>query len=233
MSDGPDMLVSTVVMPERGVFTVRVDDALARSGAVHPGSRGRFIVALDYGEDAGEAVATDLYDPAVHGSRIPGFRLLRALTEEDGRVIEENGRLAATLCNTFLSVAKEAAPDLRISGSRLSFGRTRLFIRYVSERGRPDFSEAQNRIRRQFGVEVNLRAMGPRDLVAENGGIGVCGRVCCCNSWQRRYPANIAPPHRDSLPTLVNGMCGRFKCCLAFERAKCEDNGRTPSADGV
>ena len=213
------LLVAKVQMPERGVFTVRVDEELARTGCVSQGTTGRFIVALDYGEDVGTVVETGFYDPAVHGDRIPGFRLVRPFEPEDEKVLEENAVRAEKMRAAFLTAARERLPELRIPVVRLSFGRHKLFLRYVCEQPHPDFTSAQEALRRQFGVEVNLWAMGPRDEVAELGGLGPCGRVCCCCSWQRRYPSHLAPERRSAFPALMNGTCGRFKCCLAFERA--------------
>ena len=219
---GPEMLVSKVLMPERGVFLVRVDDDLAFAGAVAVGTRGRFVVSLDYGEDVGTVVATERYDPAQHGTRIPGFRLVRPFAPSDERTLAENDTLAAAMCSSFRTAVKESVPDLRIPRARLSFGRQKLFIRYVTETTRPDFSAAQALLKQPFGVETSLWAMGPRDEVAELGGLGPCGRVCCCCSWQRRFPSHISPDRRETLPALMNGTCGRFKCCLAFERASQE-----------
>ena len=53
-----EMLVSRVQMPERGVFLVRVDEDLVRSGVVKEGTKGRFMVLLDYGEDVGVVIET-------------------------------------------------------------------------------------------------------------------------------------------------------------------------------
>ena len=68
--------------------------------------------------------------------------------------------------------------------------------------------------------QMLIAELEARDEVSEIGGLGPCGRVCCCCSWQRRYPSKLAPDRRtsSSLPALMNGTCGRFKCCLAFER---------------
>ena len=215
-----DILVAKVLMPERGVFAVRVDEPLAISGEVKSGMTEQFVVALDYGEDVGRVFCIQQYDPAVHGERIPGFRLLRALDDRDVKTLSENETLAAAMRNAFLSFAKDVVQDIRVPVARLSLGREKLFLRYVTERGKVDLSAAQTALKRQFGVDVSLWAMGPRDEVSELGGLGPCGRVCCCNSWQRRYPSKLAPDRRSgsSLPSLMNGTCGRFKCCLAFER---------------
>lgn len=215
-----EFLVAKVLMPERGVFAVRVDESLVSSGAVNIGTRGRFIVALDYGEDVGQVFCMQPYDPAIHGDRIPGFRIVRTFEEQDWKVLSENETLASAMRNAFLSFVKDTIQDIRIPVARLSFGRKKLFLRYVTEQSKVDLSFAQESLKRQFGVDVSLWAMGPRDEVSEIGGLGPCGRVCCCCSWQRRYPSKLAPDRRsgNSLPSLMNGTCGRFKCCLAFER---------------
>ena len=59
----------------------------------------------------------------------------------------------------------------------------------------------------------------PGDEVGLLGGLGPCGRPCCCATWQRRYPSHLnADRFRGENPARLNGTCGRFKCCLAFER---------------
>ena len=214
------ILVAKALMPERGVFAVRVEESLVVSGAVTADTSGRFVVALDYGEDVGRIFGVQLYVPSVHGDRVPGFRVVRELEAQDEKTLSENETLSSAMRNAFLSFAKDAVGDIRVPVARLSLGRKKLFLRYVTELPKVDLSSAQEALKRQFGVDVSLWAMGPRDEVSEIGGLGPCGRVCCCCSWQRRYPSKLAPDKRSgtSLPSLVNGTCGRFKCCLAFER---------------
>ena len=214
------ILVAKALMPERGVFAVRVDESLVASGVVTEKTSGRFVVALDYGEDVGRIFCVQQYSPEVHGDRLPGFRVVRELEEQDEKTLSENVTLSSAMRNAFLSFAKDAVHDIRIPVARLSLGRKKLFLRYITEQTKANLSSAQEALKRQFGVEVSLWAMGPRDEVSEIGGLGPCGRVCCCCSWQRRYPSKLAPDKRSgtSLPSLVNGTCGRFKCCLAFER---------------
>lgn len=214
------ILVAKALMPERGVFAVRVEESLVVSGAVTADTSGRFVVALDYGEDVGRIFGVQPYDPSVHGDRVPGFRVVRELEAQDEKTLSENETLSSAMRNAFLSFAKDAVGDIRVPVARLSLGRKKLFLRYVTELPKVDLSSAQEALKRQFGVDVSLWAMGPRDEVSEIGGLGPCGRVCCCCSWQRRYPSKLAPDKRSgtSLPSLVNGTCGRFKCCLAFER---------------
>lgn len=212
--------VAKVLMPERGVFTVRVEEQLLSSAKGGVGASGRFIVALDYGEDVGRMFDVRPYDPSVHGDHIPGFRAIRPFGPQDEKTLAENETLSAAMRNAFISFARDSVPDIRVPVARLSFGRKKLFLRYSTEQGKANLSVAQESLKRQFGVDVSLWALGPRDEVSEIGGLGPCGRICCCCSWQRRYPSKLAPDRRagSSLPSLMNGTCGRFKCCLAFER---------------
>ncbi len=216
-SDVRRMLVAQVQMPERGQYLVRVDDALAESGAVAEGSSGRFVVMLDYGEDVGHAVRVERYDPQVHGPRVPGFRLVRPLSPRDERTVADNAKLADAMLAAFLGKVRDAK-GLRIVSVRLSFGQKRLFVKHLSNGARVDLSDAQSHLKALYGVEASVWALGPREEAAELGGLGPCGRVCCCCSWQKRFPQHSAPDRDVPSAITINGMCGRFKCCLSFER---------------
>ena len=208
-----DVNVASVVMPERGVFLVRCLESMPLAEC----KRGRrVIVALDYGLDVGEVVDAAQYDPAVHGERIPGYRLERFAQEVDLARMSENEAVAETMRAAFERSAVADVPDIRILSARLSFGRTRLFLRYVSELRRPDLSRASGELKRGFNVSVNAWQMGPRDEVACMGAIGPCGRVCCCASWQKRFPAKFTS-QKNMNQAGSNGICGRFKCCWSFE----------------
>jgi len=204
-------LVAQVVMPEKGLFLVRCTGEAPRYGA-------QALVSLDYGQDFGTVAESGVYDPERHGPRLPGFQLLRLKTPEDDAVIAENEKLSCAMRTTFLKTAQATVPDLRVPYARLSFGRGRLFIRFVSGVQRPDLSRPSAELKRLFGVSVNAWQMGPRDEVSVMGGLGPCGRACCCATWQKRYPANLSSERfRGMNPATLNGTCGRFKCCLAFE----------------
>lgn len=204
--------VAHVLMPERGMFLVCLPEGFDSPYGT------RCIVHLDYGEDVAEVRCAATYDPEIHGTRIPGFRLIRPLTAEDAERLEANERLAESMCVTFQKLAAaEGHATLRIVHRRLSFGRERLFIRFVApERTRPDLSRPCSEIRRLFNATVNAWQLGPRDEVALAGALGPCGRRCCCCDWQARYPQGLTADRVRSVGS-PNGICGRYRCCLAFE----------------
>ena len=86
-----------------------------------------------------------------------------------------------------------------------------------------------------------------RDLAAKMGGIGLCGRPCCCSTWLKRPTAikisiRMAKDQNIALdPDNLNGFCQQIKCCVAFEHgcpeATCEHviakKGVRPLPSGV
>ena len=112
MTDAPPLLAK-VRMPEKGVFAVRCPHAGFAKGQ-------EVVVNLGYGPDLGTMMGVETYDPAVHGASVPGYQLIRAKTDEDARTATANATSALRLRAAFLSLAREAAPDVRILHARLS-----------------------------------------------------------------------------------------------------------------
>ena len=207
--------IARVRMPEKGVFSVRCAESFAAScGAC-------VVVNLDYGLDLAELCTVTPFDPVRDGPHPPGFTLLRLAGPDDLSAAEVNDALARQMREAFLKAAQRLVPDIRVPYARLSLGGGRLFVRYVCERLRPDLRHVINEFRREHQVGVSAWQMGPRDEVRVMGALGPCGRVCCCASWQQKYPNGLTPDALKGLgmnAATINGICGRFKCCLAFER---------------
>ncbi len=206
--------VARLLMPERGIFLVGLPEGF------DPAYGMRCLAQLGYGEDVGEVKSFGPYDPAMHGDRLPGFQLLRPLTAKDDERLEANAALAKSMCVTFNKLAQEQADGVRIVYKRLSFGRERLFVRYVSDTPRADLRRPCAELKRLFNVTVNAWQLGPRDEVALTGALGPCGRVCCCADWQTHYPQGLTAERVRAMGAgagAQNGICGRFKCCLAFQ----------------
>ena len=212
MTDAAQLL-ARVQMPEKGVFAVRCPSRdFARGQAV--------VVNLGYGPDLGTVLGLEEYDPSVHGPSVPGYNLVRAKTGDDAAAEEANARCCDAWREEFLADAREKAEDMRILHMRLSLGRQRLFAWYATSVKRCDLASVARDFGQRRGVQVYVRQLGPRDEVSLMGGIGPCGRPCCCATWQTRYPVGLTPDRvkcKDCSSAQVNGICGRYKCCLAFE----------------
>ena len=85
-----------------------------------------------------------------------------------------------------------------------------------------------------FKTRIELRQVGVRDETKMLGGIGVCGRPLCCNTFLPEFaPVSIKMAKEQSLslnPTKISGVCGRLMCCLKNEQETYEYlNANLPS----
>ena len=92
---------------------------------------------------------------------------------------------------------------------------------YFTADGRIDFRELVKDLASVFRMRIELRQIGVRDETKILGGIGICGRVLCCNSFLSEFaPVSIKMAKEQNLslnPTKISGVCGRLMCCLKNE----------------
>lgn len=211
MVSGTPFQIVRIRTPERGFFSVR--------SSVPGIARGQIVVlALGNGEDIGEVLDVETYEPARHGEDLPGYVLVRRVTPADEAKMKANAARAADLKQRFLAWVRESFPEVRIPHARLALGGGRLFVWYVHEKGRIDLNGIRKMFQRDVGIRMNVWQVGPRDEVALLGAIGPCGRPCCCATWQTQYPSvERLARARTGGASGSYGMCNRAKCCLAFE----------------
>ena len=98
---------------------------------------------------------------------------------------------------------------------------------YFTADGRVDFRELVKSLASVFRTRIELRQIGVRDETKILGGIGVCGRVLCCNSFLSEFaPVSIKMAKEQNLslnPTKISGICGRLMCCLKNEEEAYEE----------
>lgn len=75
-----------------------------------------------------------------------------------------------------------------------------------------------------------MRQVGVRDEAKLRGGIGICGRPLCCNTWMSDFcPVSIKMAKEQNLSfnaTKISGVCGRLMCCLKNEEETYEELNR-------
>ena len=98
---------------------------------------------------------------------------------------------------------------------------------YFTADGRVDFRELVKDLASVFRTRIELRQIGVRDEAKMMGGLGVCGRVLCCNSFLGDFqPVSIKMAKEQGLslnPTKISGACGRLMCCLKYEQEAYEE----------
>ncbi len=94
---------------------------------------------------------------------------------------------------------------------------------YFTADGRVDFRELVKDLAGIFKTRIELRQIGVRDEAKMLGGLGVCGRSICCNSFLSDFiPVSIKMAKEQNLSlnqTKISGICGRLMCCLKFEQS--------------
>ena len=70
-------------------------------------------------------------------------------------------------------------------------------------------------------MRIELRQLDVREETKTLGGLGPCGRECCCSYFltnPTHTSIKMAKTQGLSLnPSSINGLCGKLKCCLEYE----------------
>ena len=116
--------------------------------------------------------------------------------------------------------ARELGLSMKIVDTHYTFDRSRLTVTFGAE-GRVDFRTLIHALGVSLKCRVEMHQVGERDVAKLTGGIGRCGRVLCCASWQTKFDAvGIRMAKEQALPISADGLagaCGRLRCCLRFE----------------
>lgn len=135
--------------------------------------------------------------------------------------------------------------DMEIVNAEYSFDGAKVIINFISEE-RVDFRELVKELANSLKTRIELCQIGTRDQAKMVGGIGICGRICCCASHLKDFEKvsiKMAKVQGLSLnPTKISGACGRLMCCLDYENEyyseiypkipKINAYVRTPEGDG-
>lgn len=145
----------------------------------------------------------------------------RVADEEDLQAEAENirmGREAFAFCKTRI---RESGLEMKLVDVEVRFDRSKMIF-YFTAPSRVDFRELIKALVNKYRTRIELRQIGVRHEAQILGGIGDCGRGCCCSTFLRRFdPVTIKMAKEQQLflnPSKISGCCGRLLCCLNFER---------------
>ncbi len=192
------------------------------------------IVEVERGIDHGKVMSL-MEEAGVEEQKKPPKRIIRLMTEDDRRVVEDNRAAAGQAFVTCGQKVKEKGIPMKLVTAEYSFDRSRLLFYFTAE-GRIDFRELVKDLAAIFKTRIELRQIGVRDESRMRGGIGICGRRLCCNSFIRKFdPVNVrmARNQRQPLdPEKISGVCGRLFCCLRYEDEFYRTAGKQFPRDG-
>lgn len=143
-----------------------------------------------------------------------------ASPEDDLRQLDNrnDAREALIICE---NKCKEHKLNMKLIGCEYTFDRGKLLFYFTAD-GRIDFRELVRDLASIFRTRIELRQIGVRDEAKKIGGLGPCGRPCCCKAFLSEFsPVSIKMAKDQELslnPTKISGLCGRLMCCLKYEQ---------------
>lgn len=156
----------------------------------------------------------------------PLKKVIRIASEEDITHAADNDRKEKEAYNICLQKINVHKLDMKLIDVEYTFDNNKVLFYFTAD-GRVDFRELVKDLAAVFKTRIELRQIGVRDESKMMGGIGICGRVLCCNSFLGEFqPVSIKMAKEQSLslnPTKISGTCGRLMCCLKYEQEAYED----------
>ena len=151
----------------------------------------------------------------------PLKEIVRIATPEDKVQVEKNRKKekeALVICEEKIAAHKL---DMKLVDVEYTFDGNKILFYFTAD-GRVDFRELVKDLASVFKTRIELRQIGIRDEAKMLGGIGICGRTLCCNSFLDGFhPVSIKMAKEQGLslnPTKISGNCGRLMCCLKYEQ---------------
>ena len=159
--------------------------------------------------------------------------VLRIATKEDEERAAKNREKEKEAYKICLDKIKEHELDMKLVSTEYTFDNNKVLFYFTAD-GRVDFRELVKDLAAVFRTRIELRQIGVRDEAKMLGGMGICGRKLCCNTFLSEFaPVSIKMAKEQNLslnPTKISGVCGRLMCCLTNEEETYEVlNSQLPS----
>lgn len=179
----------------------------------------KVVVETARGKEVG-FVATDVYDEAEEKLVLPLAPILRVATEKDLSKMDELNKKRPKVISETTKLVNKYNLDMKIVDANFTLDGQKVIIDFVCE-DRVDFRDLVKELAGVLKLRIELRQIGIRDQAKVVGGIGECGRECCCKKYLNDFDKvsiKMAKTQGLSLNTSkISGICGRLMCCLAYE----------------
>ncbi len=203
------------------------------------------IVETVRGVECGKCV-TDIREMEEANIVQPLKPIIRIATPEDIKQAESLKEKEKKALQVFNERITHHGLDMSPVNVEYTFDETKIVFYFTAD-GRVDFRELVKDMAGMFHTRIELCQIGVRDETKMMGGLGSCGRVCCCNAYLGEFqPVSIKMAKEQGLslnPVNISGLCGRLMCCLKYEQS-CYEEARkllpkvgtevaTPSGNGT
>ena len=179
----------------------------------------RVVVETSRGKEIG-FVATDVYEENEDNLILPLVSVSRIATEKDLAKMDELNKKHTKAIEETNKLIKKYNLDMKVVDASFTLDGQKVIIDFVCE-DRVDFRDLVKDLATVLKMRIELRQIGIRDQAKLVGGIGECGRECCCKKYLNDFDKvsiKMAKVQGLSLNTSkISGICGRLMCCLAYE----------------
>ena len=145
----------------------------------------------------------------------------RIATKEDLEKEKSNKELSKEAYAFCKKNIEKLGLEMKLADLEVRFDRSKMIF-YFTAPTRVDFRELVKVLVRKYHTRIELRQIGVRHEAQMVGGVGNCGRICCCRLFLKKFePVTIKMAKEQQLflnPSKISGTCGRLLCCLNFER---------------
>lgn len=147
-------------------------------------------------------------------------KVIRIVSDEDIKAVEENKKLEKEARDFCVERVMARGLQMKLVGAEATLDRKRIIFYFTAD-GRIDFRELVKDLAARFKTRIEMRQIGVRDEAKLIGGLGVCGRELCCNTFLASFePVSIKMAKKQELVLNVgklSGLFGRLMCCLRYE----------------
>ncbi len=147
--------------------------------------------------------------------------VVRCANKDDLKKVEVNRQKEKEAFKVCTQKIEAHKLDMKLVDVEYSFDNSKIMFYFTAD-GRVDFRDLVKDLAGVFRTRIELRQIGVRDEAKMLGGIGICGRPFCCNSFLGGFqPVSIKMAKEQGLslnPVKISGTCGRLMCCLKYEQ---------------
>lgn len=158
--------------------------------------------------------------------------VIRKATEADFATEAKNREKEKSGFDICLEKIRKHGLEMKLIECEYTFDNNKVLFYFTAD-GRVDFRELVKDLAAVFKTRIELRQIGVRDEAKTLGGIGICGRPLCCNTYLPDFaPVSIKMAKEQNIslnPAKISGNCGRLMCCLGNEELAYEElNAKLP-----
>lgn len=150
----------------------------------------------------------------------PLKNVLKIADKKELAQAQENYQKAEELYPEIKSFIAKEGLDMKVISIESNYNFSRLTVNFTAE-DRVDFRDLVKKLAEKYKTRIELRQIGPRDATRLLGGLGICGKECCCSQGfgiENQVSIKMAKNQGLSLnPNNISGLCGKLLCCLAYE----------------